>query len=251
MALEPLADWSWMAPFLGPYLHPGGEVLSHQILEAAAVAPGDTLVDLGAGAGATLTLAAELHPGLRVVGIDPKPFMSRRRGPALAVRGSGPWLPLRDASVQAIVAECSLCLMEPLPAVLGEARRALRPGGRLVFSDFYRIGDIQWSSDRLAAWACVLDARPDGEILSALTEAGFGEVLLEDRSASLWEIEERVQKRVDVLGLVEALARSGTSSLWSSAADFLAEVRRARDMGLLRYGIFSATRSGSRGASTA
>lgn len=229
-------DWPNAASILGPFLHPGGEGMSRRILELAGLEEADVLVDLGAGSGATLALASRLYGVIRGVGIDPSPFPDAAAGASL-VRGSGRSLPLRSGSVGAVIAECSLCLMRPLESTLSEVHRVLSPGGRLVFSDPYVSVPKAWTSEALAMAACLFEARTSDDLLGALAAAGFGDVAMEDASEALWEIEDRVQRTLDVRGLVRALAREGGP--WARGAAFLDEVTRARDGGALRYGIFS------------
>ncbi len=237
-------DWSWMTALMGPFVHPGGEALSRRVLELASVEDRSILLDLGAGAGATVDLARRLWPGLKAFALDPNPFplSAPRPSGGAAVRAEGGHLPIRGGSVDALISECALCLLGPLDSTLEEAARVVRSEGRLVFSDFYGTERLTWSSEPLALWACVLNASRKEEILSALGRAGFERPSLEDHTSSLWEIEERVQKRVDVIGLVSALALSTNDPFWRAAETFLDEVRRERDAGRMRYGIFSAER---------
>lgn len=232
-------DWSWMSRFLGPFLHPGGEALSRRLLELSQIGAAAAILDLGAGNGATLRLARSVRPHLRVVALDPQPLV-RPSGDGMAVlRATGRDLPIRRATLDAVIAECALCLIRPLEGTLREAHRALRPSGRLVASELHVTEPIQWSSESLARWACVLDAPLGDEILEGLRNAGFTDVRLEDHSEALWEIEERVRRRADIPDLLAALASMGPGFSDSGLA-FLRQVRRERDEGRLRYGIFTA-----------
>lgn len=237
------SDWSWMTALLGPFLHPGGEALSRRVVDLCDVRPESTLVDLGCGAGMTLALAKHKEPTVRSIGIDARRVPLAGHHPTSEfIRAVGGQLPLRSERVDAIISECSLCLMRPFDAVLTEIRRSLRLGGHLVFSDFYATEPLRWSSEELAAWACVLEPRTQKAILGAMDRASFQDVAAEDHSDGLWEIERRVQAKVDVLGLIEALAASGGDPVWADAARFLHEAREYRDRGALRYGIFRARR---------
>jgi ubiquinone/menaquinone biosynthesis C-methylase UbiE len=99
---------------------------------------GDAVADIGCGPGTAARRAARL--GASVVGIDPAPVMLRlarllTRRPAHAVRyaeGSAEALPLPNASVSVAWSIACVHHWADLDAGLQEARRVLKPGGRLV-----------------------------------------------------------------------------------------------------------------------
>ena len=102
------------------------------------LAAGDTVADIGCGPGTAARHAA--RAGASVVGIDPAPVMLRlarlltRRSPH-AVRyaeGSAEALPLPGSSVSVVWSIASVHHWAGLDAGLYEARRVLKPGGRLV-----------------------------------------------------------------------------------------------------------------------
>jgi SAM-dependent methyltransferase len=92
-----------------------------------------TLVELGCGGGAFLRAAERHRPDLRVVGIDiSERAMARAAGSrAGLVRGDVGRLPLASASADAVVFFDVLEHVADADAVLAEAARVLRPGGRL------------------------------------------------------------------------------------------------------------------------
>ena len=110
----------------------------------AALQPGQTVLDLGCGAGPDLVLAAQdVGAGGTVVGVDLLPEMcARARSGATAagvdaavVVAEAEALPLRDASVDVVLSNGVVSLSARKARLLREARRVLRDGGRVVLAD--------------------------------------------------------------------------------------------------------------------
>lgn len=157
-------------------------------LEVAQVQPGETVVDLGSGAGREVLLAArQAGPLGRAIGIDMTPEMVRRArenaqraGIANAEFSLGEIeaIPLPDASADVVVSNCVINLVPDKAAAFREAFRALKPGGRLVVSDIVSHGPLP-EPLRLAAgaWAaCVAGAMDLDEYLETIRRAGFRDV---------------------------------------------------------------------------
>ncbi len=158
--------------------------------------PGDLVVDLGCGTGDMCEIARAA--GARVVGLDFAARMldgARARGAADALlRADASRLPLRDGCASAVTSAFTLRNFASIPAVLAEAARVLRPGGRLALLevDEPRHRLLRWGHtlyfrhavplvgallvDR-AAYAYLPESTaylpPEAALLGLLSEAGF------------------------------------------------------------------------------
>ena len=111
----------------------------------ASPAPGETLLDLGSGAGFDCFLAAErVGPEGRVIGVDMTPEMVERARANALKGGYGnvefrlgeiEALPVGDGVVDVVISNCVLNLSADRPRVLAEVMRVLKPGGRVMISD--------------------------------------------------------------------------------------------------------------------
>ncbi|HTF36178.1 MAG TPA: ArsI/CadI family heavy metal resistance metalloenzyme [Myxococcota bacterium] len=114
-------------------------------LTIAALQPGETVLDLGSGAGFDAFLAArEVGPTGRVIGVDMTPEMlerARRNAAAGGYQnvefreGRIEALPVEDNSVEVVISNCVINLVPDKAAVYREVARVLRPEGRVIISD--------------------------------------------------------------------------------------------------------------------
>jgi SAM-dependent methyltransferase len=109
------------------------------------IEPGETVLDLGCGAGTDLLIAAQrTGPGGRVIGIDMTPTMLERARASAREMGLAnvelhesliEALPVDDGSVDVVISNGVIDLVPDKDAVLDEIDRVLRPGGRLQIAD--------------------------------------------------------------------------------------------------------------------
>ena len=162
----------------------------------ASLAPGEIVLDLGAGGGFDCFLAArQVGPTGRVIGVDMTPDMvtlARANARKLAVAnvefrlGEIEHLPVADASVDVILSNCVVNLAPDKAAVFAEAFRVLRPGGRLAISDVVTIGEVpaEVRAEAVALTACVSGAAPIEEVRATLARLGFVDVAVEPTPGS-------------------------------------------------------------------
>ncbi len=152
---------------------------------------GETVLDLGSGAGVDVLLSARrVGPEGRVYGVDMTDEMLEEARQNAREAGAGNVefrkgeiedLPLPDASVDVIISNCVINLSADKEQVLSEAFRVLRPGGRFAVSDVVVRGPVPEAIRRnMELWAgCVAGALEEDEYRRLLAEAGFGEIEVE------------------------------------------------------------------------
>ncbi len=121
-------------------------------ISLAELKPGETVLDLGSGAGFDAFLAAgHIGKSGKVIGVDMTPGMvqkARVNAERLNLSnvdfrlGEIEKLPVSDSSVDVVISNCVINLSPNKSAVFGEIYRALRPGGRIVISDILRSREI-------------------------------------------------------------------------------------------------------------
>jgi SAM-dependent methyltransferase len=165
----------------------------------ASLRAGDTVLDLGAGAGFDCFIAAhQVGPTGKVIGVDMTADMvARARANARKIHatniefrlGEIEHLPVADASVDVILSNCVINLSPDKPAVFREAFRVLRPGGRLAISDVVATAAIpaELQTQAAALAGCVSGAAPLDDVRAMLAGAGFTqvEVTIAPRSAEI------------------------------------------------------------------
>jgi SAM-dependent methyltransferase len=154
----------------------------------AAMRPGETVIDLGSGAGFDCFLAARAV-GLtgHVIGVDmTHEMLAKARANAARIGaanvefrlGELEHLPVADNTADVILSNCVINLVPDKEQVFREAYRALKSGGRLAISDVVNIAPLSpdLSGDADLICGCVVGAAPVAQIEAWLAAAGFQQI---------------------------------------------------------------------------
>ena len=151
----------------------------------AELGAGETVLDLGSGGGIDVLLSARrVGPAGKAYGLDMTDEMlalarenQRKAGVSNVefLKGEIEAIPLPDRSVDVVISNCVINLSADKDAVLREAFRVLRPGGRLAVSDVVVRGDVPAEIRRsVELWiGCVAGALAESEYRAKLDRAGF------------------------------------------------------------------------------
>jgi SAM-dependent methyltransferase len=152
--------------------------------------PGQTVLDLGSGAGIDCFLAARrVGPQGRVIGVDMTDAMLERarenalRGGFANVefrKGEIEKLPVESGTVDRIISNCVINLAPDKRPVFAEAYRVLKAGGSFTVSDIVSFGEVPPSIRKdVELWAgCTAGALDKEEYLGVIRKAGFREVVV-------------------------------------------------------------------------
>jgi arsenite methyltransferase len=146
---------------------------------------GETVLDLGSGAGADVLIAARrVGPAGKAIGLDMTDEMLElaRANAAEAgvenvefLKGYLEDMPVADETVDVVISNCVINLSGDKPQVIREAARVLRPGGRFAVSDVIADPDMDEETRAdMAAWTgCIAGALTEPEFRATLEGAGF------------------------------------------------------------------------------
>ena len=186
----------------------------------AAMRPGETVLDLGSGAGFDCFLAArQVGPTGHVIGVDmTHEMLARARANAARLGaanvefrlGEIEHLPVADATADVIISNCVINLAPDKAQVFREAFRALKPGGRLAISDVLNTAEMPAAlrADPDLMCKCATGAASAACIEAWLAEAGFVDIRITEKPESramiaAWAPGTHVEDYV-VSGIVEA-----------------------------------------------
>jgi ubiquinone/menaquinone biosynthesis C-methylase UbiE len=170
--------------------------LAEQVL--AGLTDSGRIVDVGAGTGTLAIALSAAAPGATMVGVDPDPevqAIAKGKEGAGAVEwlsGFGDRLPLEDGSCERVVMSLLLHHLDAAAkrAALAEARRVLRPGGRIHIADWGKAQDpLMRSTFFVLQLIDGFDGTRDhvaGRLPGFVEEAGFGAVRRNDRLRTGW-----------------------------------------------------------------
>jgi ubiquinone/menaquinone biosynthesis C-methylase UbiE len=165
-------------------------------LALAELQSGEVVLDIGSGGGIDVFLAARRVGATgKVIGVDMTPGMLERARRTAARagleqvefrQGQAEALPVEDNTMDVVISNCVINLCEDKGQVFQEAYRVLKPGGRLEVSDVAT--DTAFPQDvayNASSWAeCVAGALPLQEYLDLVSQAGFREVTIRQRTNS-------------------------------------------------------------------
>ena len=147
--------------------------------------PGEVVLDLGSGGGLDVLLSARrVAPGGHAYGVDMTDEMlalanrNRERARvenATFLKGTIEQVPLPEGTVDVVISNCVINLADDKGAVIREAFRVLRPGGRLAVSDMVELRPLPEAvkQDLDARAGCIAGTIPVDEYRHLLIEAGF------------------------------------------------------------------------------
>lgn len=248
-----LYETEWMRLLLGESFHPGGLKLTERLGRFLLLDPGMVVLDAACGRGDSALHLARTF-GCRVIGVDlgadnvaAALVAAREQGLEDVVSfrvGDAEWLPIEDASVDAVICECAFCTFPDKRRAAVEFARVLRGGGVVGLSDITRFGEIPADLQSLIGWiSCIADARPIDEYLSYLGGAGLKDASSENHDDALGQMVSEIRARL--LGL-ELLVKLGDTTLplvdFEQAKVLAKAAANAVRIGQLGYSLVRATK---------
>jgi arsenite methyltransferase len=149
---------------------------------------GETVLDLGSGAGADVLISARrVGPNGKAIGLDMTDEMlelARRNATEVGaenvefLKGHIEEIPLGDAAVDVVISNCVINLSGDKRRVMREVARVLKPGGRFAVSDIIADPDMDEATRKdVAQWTgCIAGALTREEFEQALTDAGLADI---------------------------------------------------------------------------
>ncbi|MBA2713753.1 MAG: class I SAM-dependent methyltransferase [Rubrobacteraceae bacterium] len=139
------------------------------------------VLEVGGGTGANLAHYRNVD---RVTVVEPDPYMRKKLGPKAVAAGvpvevsaaGAEALPFPNASFDTVVSTLVLCTVPDQALALGEIRRVLRPGGRLLFIEHVRAAGptARWQDRIEPLWGRLLGGcHPNRDTVAAIERAGF------------------------------------------------------------------------------
>ena len=194
----PAASYDWLLPLYDPFSKLlGSDRARQKLVDGAALAPGQRILDVGCGTGTLLVFIKETHPAVAVAGADPDPkALARARHKAERARldvqldqAFGDALPYADASFDRVLSSLMFHHLEvnEKAKTLREVRRVLRPGGSFHLLDFGGAESAHggWLT-RFFHSSHQLRDNSEERIIALMREAGLVEPSVVDHGAMLF-----------------------------------------------------------------
>ncbi len=240
-----------VALVLGESYHPGGLALTRRLAERLSLRPGQSVVDVASGPGATARLLA-IEYDVTVDGVDLGEATVAAARAATAEAGLGQRvryhlgdaerIPLPDAAFDALVCECAFCTFPDKAAAAAEFARVLRPGGRVGITDV-TITDTGLPDElsTLAAWvACIADARPVADYSRILSDAGLIVTHTEQHDDAIARMVEQIDARVRMLRMTAGTRLADAGVDVDAVLRYCALANQAINDGLIGYALLIA-----------
>jgi SAM-dependent methyltransferase len=180
------------------------------------VREGETVLDLGMGAGLDLLIASrKVGPSGRVIGVDMTEEMIERAKENIKAagvinvevrKGLIEDLPVDSSSVDWVISNCVINLSPEKEKVFSEIARVLKPGGRMVISDIVAENIPEWMYENKKLYcSCVSGAISEKKYLSGLCQAGLEQVKVNERQVYKFDEIESIIKSSDDLSFLSAV----------------------------------------------
>jgi arsenite methyltransferase len=240
-----------VALLLGETYHPGGFTLTRRLAAALTLAPGDRVLDVASGRGATALLLAREHD-VEVDGVDLSVGNVTLASGAASAAGLGDRvrfscgdaerLPFTDGEFDAVACECAFCTFPDKPTAAAELARVLRPGGRVGITDVTADpARLPPELTSLAAWvACVADARPMEGYAATLAGTGLRVTRTERHDVAMARVIDQIEARLTVVRLTARAQAEALGLDFDRAGPVLATARAAVADGTIGYGLLVA-----------
>lgn len=205
-------ECSHMKEIMGETLRPGGFKLTDKGVQYCNLSPGDTVLDLGCGLGATVNYIRKKYH-ITAVGIDKSEKMiaaaQDNYGYAGFFLGKGEELPFEDESFDGVLAECTLSLMDSPDRVINQVYRVLKDNGWFVITDVYAKNPNAVNSlSQYSSAGCLRGMHDLDQLRTRLEQAGFFIVCKGDYSQYLKELYVKI-----------AFSCGSVGEFWSGAAE--------------------------------
>jgi ubiquinone/menaquinone biosynthesis C-methylase UbiE len=237
-------EQDWVRLLAQDLFHPGGRELTDRTVDSMALAPSQSLLDLGCGTGTSAIAIAE-RLGVRVTGVDlSEANVKRARERAVGVHPPIRFevadvhsLPAEDNQFDAALAECTFSLFADQTLALREVRRVLKPGGQLGVTDMATgVALAPELREVLAPWTCLADAVDEQSYIELFEKSGFAVQQVADESQGLTDLVVSLKRKLLMIAAGSMLAPTGLPEFdLGTVRHWLDVFRREVDRGAIRY----------------